>query len=316
MAMAQQDANSRLNRLENEIQTLSRAVFKGEAPPPGAALPGSGGIGGAAQAAMETRLSQIENDVRMLTGRVEQMDYDLRQLQQNLEMTLRNMDLRLAGVEQRMVSAAAPAPQMQKPFQPPPQQQRAMPLMPQDGGAGPDEEGYYSAEAEWGGMPPAPQATEQAPPRMAGAGAPMGTLSQKPDGSYGADATTPAGAYEAAFALLRNQDYEGAEKSFTAFIGKYPDDKLIANAKYWLGETFYVRNNFERAARVFAEAYQQFPKGPKGPDNLLKLALSLAGMNKKEDACLTLQQLKREYPSGAGPVLARADREAVNLGCK
>jgi TolA-binding protein len=90
---------------------------------------------------------------------------------------------------------------------------------------------------------------------------------------------------------------------------------LSANAKYWLGESWYVRNNFERAARIFAESYQQAPKGPKGPDNLLKLALSLNGMGKKEEACLTLGQLKKEYGASTSPILARAAQEGGRIGC-
>ncbi len=76
-----------------------------------------------------------------------------------------------------------------------------------------------------------------------------------------------------------------------------------------------MRNDYEHAARIFAEAYQKYPKGAKGPDNLLKLALSLAGLGKKDDACLTLKQLKKQYSSGSVPVLALADKEARKLDC-
>ena len=50
---------------------------------------------------------------------------------------------------------------------------------------------------------------------------------------------------------------------------------LASNAYYWLGETFYVQKNFQKAAISFAKGYQKFPKGNKAIDQLFKLALTL-----------------------------------------
>lgn len=56
------DMQNRIKRLENEIQTLSRAVYRGEKPPAGV----GGGLSGGADA--EIRLQQIETEVRGLRG--------------------------------------------------------------------------------------------------------------------------------------------------------------------------------------------------------------------------------------------------------
>ena len=136
----------------------------------------------------------------------------------------------------------------------------------------------------------------------------LGSMSSTPD--------SPTAAYETAFTMLRNQDYDGAQMAFDSFIKANPGHALIPNAMYWLGETYYVRNDFEKAVHIFAESYQKYPKGTKAPDNLLKLALSLNGMGKTADACVALAQLKKEYPAGAAPVLTRADQESAKLGCK
>ncbi len=53
----------------------------------------------------------------------------------------------------------------------------------------------------------------------------------------------------------------------------------------------------------------------KAPDNLLKLAMALAGQGKTKDACVALGQLKKEYPAGAAPVLTRGDQEIERLNC-
>jgi len=304
-AFAQQDVNARLNRLENEIQTLSRALFKGEMPPAGE-MAAMGQGGGADAAGLEIRLQQIEMEVRNLTGRLEQQGYDQRTMQEKIERALADFEMRITDMEARAAGAGNSSGNV-APYR------------------GIDTEMQGSAQF------PANIQPEERPPedlpamRMTGpdtadgapaAGQQLGTLSQSADGTLSGVTGSPADAYEQAYALLRDKQYDSAEKSFTDFLNRYPNHDLAANAKYWLGETFYVRGNFERAARVFAEAYQLYPKGPKGPDNLLKLALSLNGMGKKDDACLSLKQLAREYPAGSAPVLARAEREAENMGCK
>lgn len=291
-AFAQQNEEARLNRLENEIQTLSRAVFRDELPPQEKMQDMSGGDANpAVQANLDLRLSQFEMEMATLTGKFEQQSFEIRQMQERIEKVLADMEMRIGEAEAhgRAAAPAQPRPAMQgfdTRLQATPSQE--IPVAVPDAPA--------SAEAPVAGQ--------------------LGSLTQSPQGTFSASGNTAADVYEQAFALLRDKNYDAAEKAFDDFLTSYPGHDLSANAKYWLGETFYVRGNFERAARVFAEAYQLYPKGPKGPDNLLKLALSLNGMGKKDDACLTLAQLKREYPAGATPVLARADSESAHMGCK
>ena len=136
-------------------------------------------------------------------------------------------------------------------------------------------------------------------------------------GSLGGDTSSdPIAMYEEAYASMKDKKYADAESGFTAFLTRYNDHSLADNARYWLGETFYARNQFDKAARQFAQGYQKNPKGPKGADNLLKLALSLAGSGKKEDGCLALTQLQAEYGKTSPPVMARAKKEAKTMGCK
>lgn len=301
---AQQDTNARLNRLENEIQTLSRALFKGEMPPAGE-MTAMGQGGGADAAGLEIRLQQIEMEVRNLTGRLEQQGYEQRTLQEKIERALADFEMRIADMEARSGGAGNSSGNV-APYRGIDTQMQGKALFPAN--IQPEE---YPADDVPAMRMTGPGVAEDAP-----AAGQLGTLSKSADGMLSGVSGSPADAYEQAYALLRDKNYDAAEKSFTDFLGRYPSHDLAANAKYWLGETFYVRGNFERAARVFAEAYQLYPKGPKGPDNLLKLALSLNGMGKKDDACLSLKQLAREYPAGSAPVLARAEREAQNMGCQ
>jgi TolA-binding protein len=117
--------------------------------------------------------------------------------------------------------------------------------------------------------------------------------------------------YDQGRSYLNKQAYREAELVFKDLISLHPQDPLVVNAKYWLGEIFLIRAEYDKAALHFAEAYQvyQTQGGTKGqpnnqkqsfskaPESLLKLAFSLRGQGKKEAVCATLEQLKKEFPS-------------------
>ena len=126
---------------------------------------------------------------------------------------------------------------------------------------------------------------------------------------------TPEKQYERAFELLRQSDYDKAEKAFTDFLAKNKNHQLAGNAQYWLGETYYVRNKFQDAAVAFAEGVQKYPKNNKAADNLLKLGMSLQQLNQKKDACTAFNQLISKFPEASASVKRRADTERRRLNC-
>ena len=272
------DVLNRLKRIETDMDTLNRAVYKGEKPP---ALASDS----AATANIEVRLNQIENDLRNLTGKVEQQSYDNQQLTQKLDALTQDSQMRLDAIEAQL-RGTPPQPQMQPPMAP------QGTLAPND--LSPPTLGDH------------PEVLQPDP-----------ALAASPDVTGNETGSVDAASlYEQGFGEIKREDYAAAEKTFAAFMKQYPTHALAPNALYWLGETHYVRKQYDQAARVFAEAYQKFPGGPKGADNLLKLGMSLAGKGEKANACIALGQLKKEYPKGPDPVLRKGDSEMAALGCK
>lgn len=123
----------------------------------------------------------------------------------------------------------------------------------------------------------------------------------------------PAQEYEKARAFLEQGDYEAAERAFAAFVSSHPKDKLAGSAQYWLGVTYFVRGAHEKAVTAFAKGYKNYPKSPKAVDNLLKLAKSLSALDRKADACTTLDQLVSEHPQSSTKEVAS---ERKKLNCK
>lgn len=271
---------NRLNQLEKQVQTLSQSVFRGAPPPVDAVTGGSGG--GASPAALtmfEDRLRGVEEQQRNIIGQLEKLTFDMRQVQDQMQKAQADTDLRF----QQMSAPAASSPPTS------------------------------SAPASSSGS----AATPDAVPSTDGDVRSSGTSASGTLGTLGTQtaSATPEALYEAGFADIREQDFDGAQKTFTEFMARYPTHALAGNAQYWLAETYYVRGDYRQAAKLFAKGYQEFPKGQKAPDCLLKLGLSLAKIGKKEDACLSLQQLQKEFPGDSSPVNRRAKQEMTQLSC-
>lgn len=99
------------------------------------------------------------------------------------------------------------------------------------------------------------------------------------------------------------------------FVQAYPQDPLSGNAQYWLGETFYVRNNHTEAAVQFMQGYQRYPQSPKAPDNLFKLGMSLSSLDRKPEACAAFGRFNTEYPGAPGALKQRVQEERRRLAC-
>jgi tol-pal system protein YbgF len=133
-------------------------------------------------------------------------------------------------------------------------------------------------------------------------------------------AATPPGAgadqlYNDAFKKLQDGDYGGAERGFKAFLQSNPKHTLAGNAQYWLGETYYARRDYQNAMTAFAEGYKVYRGSPKGPDNLLKLGVTLAVLGRKPDACAVFAKFNQDYPRATDLQKRRVEQERQKNGC-
>jgi tol-pal system protein YbgF len=126
---------------------------------------------------------------------------------------------------------------------------------------------------------------------------------------------TPKEQYAYAFDFLKRSEYPQAEQALKEFVAAHPGDALAASAQYWLAETFFARNDFTGAAQQFLTSYQKYPQGPKAPDSLVKLGLSLAKLGKTPEACAAFTRFQNEYPTATGALRGRVADERQRLKC-
>ncbi|MEQ8193758.1 MAG: tol-pal system protein YbgF [Rhodospirillales bacterium] len=291
----------RLERLERDIRTLNIQVSRG-----GGGSAGSGAVTALpsepALARLEVRLTALEEELRSVTGRLESESHQIAQINQRLDKLVSDIDYRLSALEKSAASGGGA---------------KGVPAQPVMGKA-----------------PPAVP-VDQAPP-MAGGSGNLGTLKQTdldatgsargaakpaPAGKQTAAApgALPAGSakdqYAYAFSLLRQAKYQEAETALKSFIAKHENHALAGNARYWLGETYYVRAQYGEAAKIFYKAYQTDKKGIKAPDALLKLGMSLSGLKKKVQACAAFGKLSADFPSLTPGLQKKLASERQRAGC-
>ena len=321
-----QNLLNRLDRMERDMQDLQRQLYRGggtgitatpvtpapitsgNATTSAAAGNRSAGFDTSNAARVEVRLQQLETLIRSLTGKIEEVEFKVEQNSGRLDRLVRDIDFRLQALERGGVPVQTGAVQGSSNNAATEPASTETPVAGQGQGQRQGVLGYLK-QSEVKALDNAPAPTE-------GAGQPKTVASEPaanprpilPDG-------TPEEQYKHAFTYLRKQDFESAEQALSLFLKRHPKNPLAGNAMYWLGETYYVRKDFANAAKTFATGYTEYSGSSKTADNLLKLGFSLARMDRKEDACVTFNQLKADFPNASANIKSRAEAERQRIGC-
>ena len=128
--------------------------------------------------------------------------------------------------------------------------------------------------------------------------------------------TDPKDQYNFATSLLKQGDYTTAERALREFVMDNPEHNLAGNAQYWYAETFRIRQLYTDAASAYLEGYQKYPKSEKAAINLLKLGVSLVQIGEKDQGCLMIKGVKKEYPKAKQSVLQKAKYEEKKFDCQ
>jgi tol-pal system protein YbgF len=289
---------------------------------------------------MAVRMQQLEEQVRRLTGQVEELSFEVKQLRSQ------SGSAAAAPEQSGAVQQLAP-PAAQAAGQPEPSQQKRL-AAASAGTPIPDNNDIEVIEQQPIGSAPAlpPQTGEAdlASPGVQVLGAMDNAAAQPNDGGFQgkvlvppsqqepgddvliqqpienvalapeASAESPESLYERSNESLLRRQFGEAEAGFSNFLQKYPEHSLAGSAQYWLGETFYAQGDFKRAAANFLQGYKKYPKSRRAPDSLLKLGISLNRLGQADQACAAYAAVSAEYPK-AVDARRRAQAESKRAGC-
>jgi len=121
-------------------------------------------------------------------------------------------------------------------------------------------------------------------------------------------------AYNNAFNLLKNQKYALAIPSFKAFLQSFPNAKLADKAQYWLGEANYIQRKYSDAIDEFSKFIATYPTSSKLPDAKLKLGMAQKALGDKKLAIEILQGVIKEYPQSTAARMAKKSLQSWKGG--
>jgi tol-pal system protein YbgF len=276
---------ARVRNLETEITALKIMVGTLESlvrTRPGSALGQDAPASAQAQDDFGPRVEALETQIGALTNQIEQIGKQMSRLEASLDA---------------VPQTVTPAPHAAAPQIPAPQVQSPPPAIP-----GPVSETDASG-ARWYG--PQPGQVDDGSPQPITPGAATG-------GSPDPDSEAQA-LYEQGYGDYLQRDYAGAETAFSQLVKNHPDDPLAGSAKYWVGESYFVRKQYKKAADTFLAGYRKYSASDKAPDMLLKLGMSLAELGQKDAACSTFKELTEKFPDD--DLSNQAKGEAGKAGC-
>ena len=242
-----------IDELREDLKILQRQNYNGE------------------NSELEVRFGHLDELVRSTAGRLDELEYKIKQLNEKIDLINKDIDVRMNLLEGKKISAS--------------------------GGQQVDNSPKFLAPVANG-----------APKVLVGENIANDELKplKKP---------TASDIYQEGLKALKASEFAKAEENFNQVLKKFPNDKLAGNAQYWLGETYYVRKDYGRAAIAFAKGYQGYKNSSKAADSLLKLGLSMQELGKKEEACTAFKSLKTEFPKAEKSLKDKADEKAKKLGC-
>ena len=166
------------------------------------------------------------------------------------------------------------------------------------------------AALEAGGFTPAPagpqDAAVQAPGPADAADTSQGAIPDAQPGEVGEPAIEAGSQenYEQARDLLSQGQYQAAGAEFLRYLEANPGGGLAANARYWLGETYYVQGQYQEAGAEFARVVSDYPDSNKLADALLKLGYTQDELGDTEAATGTLQRVRQDFAGADAANLA------------
>jgi tol-pal system protein YbgF len=282
----------------------------------------------------DPRVVALEEQIRSLSGTIEELNFQILQMQEQMRKMQEDNEFRFQELEKRSDARAgkgdrsvaqAPAARQEPPAGGAPAAQSPGSIeevITGDAGQDPNapgappktfgtltidengnvKDGSIDSQATQGVITP-PPANGAAPAKD---GAVVAALPATDD---------PEELYRNSYEFILSGDYSTAEAGFRDHIARFPSDPKTADSHFWLGESLLGQQKYRDAAEVFLAANKNYPDSKKAPDMLLKLGVSLVGLNQRDVACATFAEIGKRYPNISGALKGRVKQEQALAAC-
>jgi tol-pal system protein YbgF len=300
-------------------------IFHRQAPPPADIPAGAPGEPDNA-AGLVVRINRLEEDLRQAYGRIEELQNAQRRLEAQLQKFRQDVEFRLGDR-----SGAAPPPDSDVAEAPLDPDQPAIAPRPRRSDAfdpnadpsapgAPRPLGTTTPSAPLVRESPAPFAREPPPPGAPlelGKGPPPAPQPSGPlvVGSGVAMLDQPREQYNSAMQAFQAGQYPEAESGFKAFLAANPAHRLSPDAIFYIGETYLQRSRPREAAEQFLKVTTDYSKSSRAPESMVRLGQTLAALGNSDQACATLTEFGKRYPTASTSVKKLAEHESAKDHC-
>ncbi len=286
-------------------------------PAPPADIPG-GATGDPDDAAgLVVRVNRLEEELRQANGRIEELENAQRRLEAQLQKFRQDVEFRFGDRS----GGAPPEPDVAEaplaPSQPgvPPRPRRSDAFDPDSDPNAPGAPRPLGTTA-----PSAPLVRETpaaGPPLELGRGPPPVPATTGPTivGSGVAMIDQPKEQFNAALQAFQAGQYPEAEVGFKAFLAANPAHRLAPDAIFYIGETYLQRSRPREAAEQYLKVTTDNSKSSQAPESMVRLGQTLAALGNSQQACATLGEFGRRYPTASASVKKLAEHESAKDHC-
>jgi len=134
---------------------------------------------------------------------------------------------------------------------------------------------------------------------------------KEPPAEPKAPSTTAGNLYKDAYETFQKGDLDGGRRKFEAFLKTYPNMELSDNAQFWIGETYFLKKDFEKAILEYEKVIVKYPEGDKVSSALLKQGLAFLELGDKTNARNLLKRVADRFPQTEQANIAKKKLETI-----
>ncbi len=125
---------------------------------------------------------------------------------------------------------------------------------------------------------------------------PVGGVTPSDTGKAGLPQVDPKKLFDNAYADMTSKNYDFAIMEFGEFVAQFKDDPMAGDAQFWLGECYYGKREYAKAAAEFDKVVKNYPKSDKMVTAVFKAGRSYEELGDKKKARASFQRIVTEFP--------------------
>ncbi|AGA64344.1 TPR repeat containing exported protein [Liberibacter crescens BT-1] len=255
------------------------------------------------------KIQQLESDLRQLNGRIEEMSFQLLQMQESVRKTQQDNEFRFQEIEKKLQDSKKDKVKSTKS-----DIGESNPIKKQSSNYSDTKENPSKKVLSSLGTPPSNLGSL----RFDNEGNPINYTVNKDSSDKEVVSENSEGddkLYKDAYNYFSAGNYALSEQNFRKYISEYTESPNSSDATFYLGESLLAQKKYNEAAKIFLAGYKTYGNSKRAPEMLLKLGVSLVFLDEKKAACASFKAIDQKYPKASNSIKSKSLSEQKRLSC-